>query len=442
VPETRRRVERLRLYTPHPKQLECHRAADISRFLVIAFGRQSGKSTWANNHILRRAWERPGVYWYLASRYDSAETQYRRAKHALTRSGAITRHHDTKLELCLRSGSAIRYQSGKVLHDLRGDTLHGVVVDEMRQQHRDLWSQVLNPMLATTGGWAAIVSTPNGYDHFYDLAQRARTGEEGWAYFNAPSTCNPRFTQAEFDRSRREMSQAEFRQEILAEFVNLTQGSAYTFTQDLITDRHPFNIYGGDVHPHLAVHLYCDFNVRPLSWVIAQYHPVFGHYCLDEIFLTQRTNTEEGAREFVERYRRLGTTASVRIVGDATGKSLKTSASGETDYSILFQVLRDAGIAHENLTPDANPGVKDRVNAVNARLKPADGKPRIRIHPRCKNLIRDLERVVWKEGASAILDQKTDPLLTHLSDALGYGVMVFDPIQGVAEVGSLRVLSR
>ena len=52
-----------------------------------------------------------------------------------------------------------------------------------------------------------------------------------------------------------------------------------------------------------------------------------------------------------------------------------------------------------------------------------EGERRLAVHPRCKHLIRDLERVSWKaDSHDNLLPQldKSNPALTHVSDALGY----------------------
>ena len=46
-------------------------------------------------------------------------------------------------------------------------------------------------------------------------------------------------------------------------------------------------------------------------------------------------------------------------------------------------------------------------------------KGNIVIDPKCKNLIRDLEQVVLKEGTREI-DKASNSDLSHISDALGY----------------------
>src|SRR5258708_28156293 len=67
----------------------------------------------------------------------------------------------------------------------------------------------------------------------------------------------------------------------------------------------------------------------------------------------------------------------------------------------------------------ANPGVKNRVAAVNSLLRSTSGEIRCLIDPRCKHLIKDLEQVAWKPGTSEI-EKTKNPELTHISDALGY----------------------
>ena len=63
------------------------------------------------------------------------------------------------------------------------------------------------------------------------------------------------------------------------------------------------------------------------------------------------------------------------------------------------------------------------MNAVNSLLCNHNQQRRLIIDPRCKHLIKDLERVSWKaDGHDNLLGQvdKSNPHLTHVSDALGY----------------------
>jgi hypothetical protein len=143
--------------------------------------------------------------------------------------------------------------------------------------------------------------------------------------------------------------------------------------------------------------IFADFNVMPHCSVVAQF--INGQLqIIDEWFL-ENSDTPKAVFEWSKKYK------GARVIPDSTGRNRKTS--GQSD----FDIIKAAGFIIESTY---NPFVKDRVNLMNLRLK--EGK--ILIHPRCKKLINDLEKVQWRNNE---LDQKTDPMLTHISDALGYG---------------------
>ncbi len=430
------RTATLQLYRPHEKQLEFHQSPH--RFRVVSFGRQAGKSTMANNELIRRAWENPRTrYWFLSPIFSQAKDQYRKLL-SLIPPQVIKRHSDSELSVELINESIIEYKSGEVLDRLRGATLHGAVIDEVRDQHKDLWPMVIRPMLTTTQGWAAFVSTPNGFDQFYDLFERSSTEKE-WYSLHSPSTCNPVFTKKEFELLRSEMSEDEFAQEILAEFRELGVGKAYrthgTWNQN---EQNPLAIPGQKWSPYLPIVVGLDFNVGLMCWELGQYanHTAwFG----DEIAL-KNTHTEECALILASKVK--DHRPGVVLIGDASGKARKTSAAGQTDYTILERVLKNANIPFRNLTPEDNPNVKDRVNAVNAMLKSASGEIKLTYSPtHCKRLKLDLEKVKWKEGADGAVFDKSDPELTHASDAAGYPIVYYSDLLK-KEVGGLKVIPR
>ena len=93
------------------------------------------------------------------------------------------------------------------------------------------------------------------------------------------------------------------------------------------------------------------------------------------------------------------------IIADSTGKARRTS--GKSDHLIL----KEAGF---RIVPTRNPLVIDKI----ANLNRCFTLGLIKIHPRCKKLIRDLTQLVWDKHGQ--LDQKTDPSLSHLVDCLAY----------------------
>lgn len=432
----------LKLYSPHSAQLQFHNSK--ARFRVASLGRQAGKSTMCLNELARRAWENPGhVYWFISPTFDQAKGQYRRLVGMLMGCPEIMlKKNQTELRIKLINQSEIVFKSGEVGENLRGATLHGVVIDEVRDQPADLWPMLIRPMLTTTKGWAAFVSTPAGFDYFYDLAEKART-EPGWEFFAAPSTCNPLFTEAEFNAAKSEMSEAFFAQEILAEFRDLHSGSAYVnFSEENLTEVHPFAPAGLPIQPYAPVIVALDFNLSPMAWTLGQKGGNRTHW-FDEIYL-KKSHTQEATLELIARVKQLPIKCepNLILIGDATGKAGQRAAAGKSDYAILEELLNQAGISYENRTPESNPPVKDRVNVVNTRLRAADGTRAMTLNPRtCPNLKRDLQRVAWKSGASFTLDQTTNSELTHASDGVGYAECLFHKLWEPAP-GRLHVLRR
>lgn len=104
----------------------------------------------------------------------------------------------------------------------------------------------------------------------------------------------------------------------------------------------------------------------------------------------------------------------ITVYPDASGKGRRSSAKN-TDHMIL----KDKGF--KVVARKQNPAVKDRVNAVNRRIR--EGRCTI---SNCPKLIRDMERVVWKNGE---IDKTSDPSLSHPSDAAGYAIERLHPVR-------------
>lgn len=336
------------------------------------------------------------------------------------------------------------FKSGEVFDNLRSDTLTGVIIDEVRDQHPDLWPMVIRPMLTTTKGWGAFIGTPNGFDHFYDLfcfAQKNTTGN--WEAFQAPSTCNPLITEEELQDARRTMSEAQYEQEYLAQFRDLTTGKAYiNFSEQNLRLTSPFYQHGL-VHPQLPIIVAMDFNLSPMAWTLGQ-KKVDDFYWFDEVWLT-RSHTVEAARALCEKIVALKhQDPGVILAGDATSKSGQRAAAGQSDYDIVCQMLDSYKIKWTNVTPESNPPVRDRVNNMNAKLKDANGGVHMWFHPtNCPMAVRDCQRVVWKQSAtSVLLDQTTNPELTHSTDGVGYAIYALSPLKYDSALPTLRVIMR
>ncbi len=149
---------------------------------------------------------------------------------------------------------------------------------------------------------------------------------------------------------------------------------------------------------------------------------------LEEIILLN-SNTWEACEQFKRRtepWVRECRPLNVYVYGDATGDGRHSSAD-QTDWQIVREFFRrHANLYHAQVrVRKENPSVKARVNAMNALMCNYHGELRLLVAPQCRELIKDLERVRWTGDAHGNLlgnIDKSDPMRSHVSDALGYFV--------------------
>lgn len=435
---------KMRKRTPPQKRI----SESTTRFNMAVWGRQSGKTTYGGDKVLIRPLQgrAEGIYWNVLQTYSAAEIAFNRYIRMIRGTSLLLKKNESERWVQLINGSKVHFKSGHNFEDLRAETLDGCVIDELRQQHPDLWPMIIRPMLARRKGWCDFLTTANGFDHCKDLWDFAESNPE-WSTFHAPSTEAPWWSESEILSAKATMSDDVFAQEIMAEFREIGTGKAYKnhgLHNQCINN--PFATPGYEWCHFLPLIVGLDFNVGVMAWEIGQRRGNRFHFG-DEIAL-ENTDTEQMATVLVQKilefYAVLGNNPKpdVILVGDASGNARRTSAVGQTDYTIIKRVLAENKIVFENRTPSENPGVKDRVNCINSHLKAADGTVNLTYNPlRCKHLKRDFERVKWKMGADGAFLDKRDPMLTHSSDGAGYPVCLFSDVFRV-RAGKMRVIAR
>jgi hypothetical protein len=136
---------------------------------------------------------------------------------------------------------------------------------------------------------------------------------------------------------------------------------------------------------------------------------------IDEIVIYS-SNTDELVKEIKTRY----PNRQIIVYPDPACRQRKTSAGGMTDLNIL----QNAGLTVR--VKNAHPQIRDRINAVNSRLKNTNDQRMMFIDPKCKNIIRGLERHLYKEGTT---QPDKDSGFDHMNDAIGYAVDYLFPIR-------------
>jgi len=137
--------------------------------------------------------------------------------------GATVREVDK--EVGLPGGGLVQVRSADEPHRLRGAGLDFVVVDEAAFCKQETWTEALRPALTDRLGRALLISTPKGGNWFRDLWEAA-SKRDGWARWQYPTVSNPFIPEGEVESAALELPSLVWRQEYLAEFVDV-QGARY-----------------------------------------------------------------------------------------------------------------------------------------------------------------------------------------------------------------------
>lgn len=389
------------------------------RFRVLVAGRRFGKTYLAITELCRAAWGKGRIAWYVAPTYRQAKRIVWKPLKEITRPFWAGKPNETDLTIQLTTGGTISLRGADKYDSLRGEGLDFVTLDEYASMHPEAWTEVLRPALADRKGKALFIGTPNGLNHFYDLFQEARTHRD-WAGFQFTTEQGGNVEAGELASAASQLDERIYRQEFQASFENLGAGTVY-YAFDRRSNVQPL-VY----EPNEPLFWAIDFNVNPMCSVIGQNTGERVHV-LEELVLPA-SNTWQLCEEFIRRLRRIvhhhGEPVHLHIYGDATGNSRHSSAD-QSDWEIIRQALgRVEGLIRPHFqVPKQNPSVRMRVNSMNAMLCNQRQQRRLLVDPECRQLIRDFERVTWamdRNGNMLGDIDKSDPMRTHVSDALGY----------------------
>lgn len=369
-----------------------------ARFRCVVAGRRFGKTFLSVSEMLRAAGGKPDqIVWYVAPTYRMAKRITWRKLKAAIPQGAIASKNESELSIELRNGSIIELHGADNPDSLRGDGLNFLVADEFAIIKQTAWTEVLRPALADKQGKALFISTPKGFNWAYDLFQHGLTAPR-WSSWQFTTAQGGNVTPEELEEAAATMDKRVYDQEFNASFQTLA-GRIYDKFERIANVDDDVEDNGTE----LLVGM--DFNILPMSAVLAVRS---GQEChVFDCIELQVSNTDEMAEEIRRRYPR----RRITVCPDPSGKARKTSAAGETDFTILqrygFQIN----------APEKAPLVVDRINNTQAMLCDAKGRRRLLVHPRCKPLIKTLEGQTYKEGTK-IPDKEGG--LDHMGDCLGY----------------------
>jgi hypothetical protein len=386
-------------------------AQDSHRFRVVVAGRRFGKTHLAIRELCFHARVPNTEVWYCSPTYRQSKTiVWRKLKHRLQDLKWTKKVNESELSITLKNGSTISLKGADNADSLRGVGLDFLVMDEFADIDPEAWYEVLRPTLADKQGKALFIGTPKGMGNWaHDLYTQELENPNQWRSFQYTTVDGGNVKPEEIEAAKQDLDERTFRQEFLATFETYAGRIYYAF--DRKHNCEPPK--EGDID-FSVLYTGWDFNIDPMSVVIAV-RKGDTLYVIDEIRMYS-SNTQEAVEEVRSRYPK----SKIWAYPDPASRQRKTSAGGTTDLTIL----QNAGFVVK--CPHVHTPVRDRINAVNARLCDSTGIRHLFIHPKCKYTIEGLERHTYKEGT---VQPDKDSGYDHMMDALGYMVDYMFPIK-------------
>jgi len=391
-----------------------------TRFNVPCCGRRWGKSIATGHKATHKAFKPDSYNWIVGPTYKLGEKEFRIVYKDFEKLGLLKY---CKKQYSVNQGnmriqtpwnSVIEVVSAEKPDSLLGEGLSHAVMSEAAKHSRMIWEQYIEPALSDLRGSADFPSTPQGFNWYHGLYTMGQDHSmPDYKSWNFPTWTNAvrypgGFKDIEIIRIRATVSKQYFDQEYGAQFTSFS-GAIYDEWSDLL-----------HVHPHTFVpswgnYLVFDFGfANPFVALDIQVTPGEDVIVWREYYDRFKSTWDHGqilaSRENPPGYHIDG------MWGDPRGAD---------EIATLSPIL---GFVASQDVP-----WKLGVEATKRLLKPDEstGTPKLRVDPRCTNLIRQMGQLHVKEQTSRqkmeLNEQSGDGNIQHkvddhAADALRYFV--------------------
>ena len=380
-----------------------------NRFRVLISGRRFGKTFLCITEMMKYASQVNKTIWYVAPTFKMArEIVWSKLKEMLHSFNWIDEINETNLQITIKkTGSKISLKGCDNYDSLRGVGIDFLILDEFADIDEKAWTEVLRASVADTVGDVLMCGSPKGYGNWSYRMYLKGQQEKEWKSFQFTTLQGGMVSEEEIEQAKQDVDIRTFRQEFEGTFENYAGSVYYNF--------HPVeNVKHKELDWTKPLHIGLDFNVDPMSASVSQIDGDIIHF-VDEIVIYS-SNTDEMVEEIRNRY---GSKMKIFLYPDPACRQRKTSAGGRTDLTIL----QNAGFSVKCKLKHSP--VRDRINAVNSRLKNANGKRHIFVNPSCKTILNGLQRQIYKENTN-IPDKEEG--FDHMNDSIGYCTEILKPL--------------
>lgn len=378
--------------TPAQSQI----ASDKHRFRVVNCGRRFGKTTLAVLEMIAKAvYGNDRQICYIAPTYQQArDIAWQELKKLC--NPAINKVNESRLEITLNTTkggtSTILLRGWESIETLRGQKFDFIVVDEIASMRNWFtnWQEVIRPTLTDVRGEALFISTPKGFNHFYDIYNLQNTDTD-YKSFHFTTYDNPYIPVDEIEKAKQELTEDRFAQEYMADFRK-TEGLVY---KEFNRGRH-------------------IFSELPQRQIIETFAGIDFGYTNPTCILTIKKDSDGSYWVVDEWYKSGKTNAEIIEYAKTIGAYSFYPDPAEPDR---IEEMSRAGLYVKEVNKDVDKGI-DSVRNLFKNNK-------LFIHKDCKHLIWELETYAYKLKKT---DNNTpeEPIKEndHALDALRYALFM------------------
>lgn len=400
-----------------------------ARFNIVPAGRRSGKTEIAKRRLVKRAMHgtkfSPGARFFAAAptRQQAKDIYWADLKAMVPDWMKKGSPSETELVIRLITGDEIHVEGLDKPERIEGQPWDGGILDEYGNTKEKAWPANVRPALADRNGYCDLIGVPEGMNHYYELYTKHQNDPTGeWRTFHWISA--DILPASEIRSAKEDLDLLTYQQEYEASFLNFAGRAYYDFAK--ATHVAPLKY-----DPTRELILCFDFNVSPGTATAIQEQKLpsgeWGTGVIGEVWIPQNSTTPRVCDKIIEQWGKHQ--GDVRLYGDATGGAKGTAKVEGSDWDLIRKKLSPVfGSRLGMRVKPANPPERSRVNAMNSRIKAVSGAIRFMVDPKCVNTIKDYEGVVVIEGTAGELDKDSNPMLTHISDGIGYYVEAKFPV--------------
>lgn len=375
-------------------------ASDLHRFRVVNCGRRFGKTTLAIDQIKACAIYKDNArIAYIAPTFQQArDIAWAQLRKDFSQSGSV--FNEARLEIRIKNvhgtESLIVLRGWESIETLRGQLFDLIVLDEVASM-RNFWSQwqeVVRPTLTDKRGEAIFISTPKGFNWFYDLYNLQEVDKD-FKSFHFTTYDNPHIPADEVDKAREQLTETRFAQEYLADFRK-TEGLVY---KEFLREKHVINPETTKHTEWQELIVAVDYGYHTSAILSIYRDSTDCYWVMKESYEHERTDTQ--VNEYVQALN------ANRVYPDPAAAS--AIAELRKKISTVREVVK------------SKDSVKNGIDRVRELFK-AD---KLKISRDCVNTIMELETYSYPDKKPEH-NESEDPIKEndHAMDALRYAIMM------------------